>query len=283
MSDKKGKGAKKSAQTNKQSNSLVKTIVLEDLGKWIQPQAKQKFYIDEDANFPDITFEIETQESPPYTWSYQISWPAAVSGLKESSKRGKTLKTFKKEKITFQQNEKQWKVDIGEVIGGTLTVEVKTAKEKFKRSIYILGKNPEKAKVIAFLNTIEDVKGFEKIIQQETKFKNFINADSLPVVAFDGGYGMTQMTNPAPTYEQIWSWKKNIEAGTSLYKTKQKLAKQYLGQKNRAYSEEQLKLETWSRWNGGSYHTWNEKAKSWERNPTMLCDSKNRQYWLEHE
>lgn len=43
---------------------------------------------------------------------------------------------------------------------------------------------------------------------------------------------------------------------------------------NRAYTEEQLKLETWSRWNGGSYHIWDETAKTWKRNDEIMCDSK---------
>lgn len=37
------------------------------------------------------------------------------------------------------------------------------------------------------------------MINQESRFENFINADNEPVVAFDNEYGMTQVTNPAPT------------------------------------------------------------------------------------
>lgn len=261
----------KGAATNKKKGSLVKTIVLEDVGKWVQPKSGEKFYIDEDAKFPSITFKIETIDPAPYEWTWSLSWPANVSGLKESAKRGKVLKTF----VTTASfsNGKSWTVNLGQVIGGTLTVKVKTTKEAFKRSVYILGKNPGEDRVTTFLATLEDVKGFEKLLAQESEYKNFIVADGYPVVAFDGGYGMTQMTNPVPTFQQVWSWKENIKGGAGLYKSKQAIAKKYLSKQKRTYTDEQLKLETWSLWNGGNYHVWDDASKAWVRNPTILDDT----------
>ena len=263
----------KGPSTNKTKSSLVKTIVLEDIGKWTRPKSGEKFYIDEDTIFPNVEFEIETDELPPYKLTWSISWPAAVSGLKESSARGKVLKTFTLSG-ELSISSKLWKATFPSVVGGTLTVKVCTPSETFKRSVYILGKNPDQARVETFLKTIDDVKGFEKLLEQESKFKNFINADGYPIVAFDGGYGMTQMTSPAPTFTQIWNWKENIKGGTALYKTKQAEAKQHLSSHKRSYTDEQLKLETWSRWNGGPYHVWNEAAKAWTRDPDILADSK---------
>ena len=261
------------AKTNNTKGSLEKTVVLEDRGKWVQPKSGEKYYIDADAVFPSITFEIETTEKAPYEWSWVLTWPAAVSSLKESAKRGKLLKTFI-EKGSFKQNDKKWKVDLNKkVIGGTLTVQVKAGKDLFKRSVYILGKNPSEQSVNDLLATIDNVKGFERLVAQESKFKNFINADGQPVVAFDNGYGLTQMTNPAPSFEQCWNWKENVKGGTSLYKQKQAEAKKYLSQSRRKYTDDQLKLETWSLWNGGHYHTWNPIKQIWVRKPNILCDS----------
>jgi hypothetical protein len=259
-------------KTNKEKNSLVKVIVLEDVGKWVTPNSAQIFFIDEQASFPAIDFEINTMQPGPYQWSWKIVWPAAVSGLKESSKRGKILKTFSKEG-KFEKNEKCWHVDLGDVVGGTLTVTVVAEKETFKRSVYIRAKNPSETQVKNLLTTIENVKGFEKLLAQESKFKNFINADNEPVVAFDGGYGLTQMTTPAPTFVQVWNWKENIQGGASLYKSKQVTAKNYLSKDHRTYTDEQLKLETWSRWNGGAYHVWDEAKRVWTRNTTIMADS----------
>jgi hypothetical protein len=265
----KGTGPK----TNKKKGSLEKTVVLEDRGKWVQPKSGDKFYINEDAVFPTITFEIETTEGAPYEWSWVLIWPATVSGLKESAKRKKLLKTFS-EKGNFKQNQKKWQVNLnGKTIGGTLTVQVKAGNELFKRSVYILGKNPGENRVKELLATIDDVKGFDKLVAQESKFKNFINADGKPIVAFDNGYGLTQMTNPAPSFEQCWNWKENVKGGSSLYKVKQRVAKEYLSQHKRKYTDEQLKLETWSLWNGGNYHIWDSTNNIWRRKPNMLCDS----------
>jgi hypothetical protein len=268
----KGKATGKGTKTNPKKGSLVKTVVLEDVGKWVAPASGAKFYIDEDAKFPEISFEIETDFDGPITWSWVIVWAAGVSGLRESTKRGKVLKTFSA-KGTITENSKRWVADLSkQTLGGVLSVKAEAGQHVFKRSVYILGKNPTKEKVTAFLETQDGVKGLDTLLEQESKFKNFINADGLPVVSFDSGYGMTQMTNPAPTYEQVWSWKENIKAGASLYRQKQSEAKAHLSQRKRTYTDEQLKLETWTRWNGGVYHVWDEEAKQWKRNPTWLCD-----------
>ena len=261
------------AKTNKQKDSLVKIVVMGDQGKWVRPTAGEKFFIDEDAKFPTIEFEIETSVTGPYKWSWTLKWVAAASGLRESSKRGRVVKTFTSEGA-FTSDDKAWIADIGMVAGGVLTVKISTPEEKFKRSVYILGKNPDERQINKLLSTLPDVKGYENLLAQESRFKQFIDADGYPVVAFDGGYGMAQLTTPAPTYEQTWNWKKNIEAGALLYQLKQAEAKKYLGKANRTYTDEQLKLETWARWNGGAYHVWDPKENIWIRNPILLADSK---------
>lgn len=261
------------ATSNKTKNSLVKVVVITDTGKWLSPSAQQEYFINEDALFPTINFEIETNEPGPFAWSWKITW-AAKRRTRETGSRGNTtLRTFT-ETGQFESSEKKWVADLNKkIIGGKLTVEVKAGNDTFRRSVIIKGKNPGKQKATQFLETIDSIKGFEIIIEKESGFKNFIAADGEPILSFDGGYGLTQMTKPAPTYEQAWNWKENIKGGCSLYQEKQKEAKNYLGKNNRKYTDEQLKNETWSRWNGGSYHIWDEKEKSWSRNSNILCDS----------
>lgn len=262
-----------STKTNTKKDSLVQTIVLENKGRWLLPSSGEKFYIDEDCQFPTIDFEIETDASGPFTWSWSIVWPAGVSGLRESPKRGRILKTYR-ETGTFQSESKKWRADLsGKVLGGVLSVTVKAGADLFKRSVFILGKNPGETKISEFLLTLDDVKGMEILLEQESKFKHFIEADGQPVVSFDAGYGLTQMTNPAPSYEQIWSWKENIKVGATLYRQKQREAKSYLSKSGRVFSDEQLKLETWTRWNGGTYHVWDQASQKWVRNPNWLCDT----------
>jgi hypothetical protein len=259
--------------TNKTKNSLVKVVVIDDVGKWLSPKKGDAFYIDVDSQFPVINFEIETDQPGPYIWSWSITWDAKASGLHESAKRGKHIKTFTT-KGTFQSNDKKWKADLGgKTLGGLLTVEIKAGNAKFKRSVFVKGKNPLKTKISEHIKSLNGLDGFDALLDQESQSKNFINADGEPIVAFDGGYGMTQMTNPAPTYEQVWCWKENIKGGANLYKSKQSSAKAHLGQSGRSYTSDQLKNETWARWNGGSYYDWDSVSKQWVRKSNILCDT----------
>jgi hypothetical protein len=196
-----------------------------------------------------------------------------VSGLSVKKTPGKTLKSFS-ESGSVETQDKFWVASIGKIIGGNLTVEVDAGEEKFRRRVKINGTDPAQVDVENLLASLSNTDGFSKILAQESKFKNFIEFDHEPIVAFDNGYGMTQMTNPAPTYEQIWNWKENVKGGVKLYQDKQKAAKIYLTQAGRTHTAEQLRLETWSRWNGGGYHTWSISKKDWERNDAMLCDTK---------
>jgi len=258
--------------TNKTKGSLVKVVVMEDSGEWVTPAKASIFQIDRDAGQPQLPFEIKTSQPPPYRWSWSITWNAKVSGLRESDKRGKTLKTFN-ETGSFETTEKMASIPLGKAIGGRLRVQVSAGAETFIRTAEIRGNNPDPSAVRSFLATLPDCDGFDKILEQESHFKHFIAADGQPVVAFDNGYGLTQMTNPAPTYEQVWSWKENLRAGAALYQSKQRLARAYLSQQGRTYTAEQLRLETWSRWNGGAYHVWDANVKTWVRNDRLLCDS----------
>jgi hypothetical protein len=259
--------------TNGNADSLVKVVVTTDTGDWVRPNSGDKFYIDETTKFPNITFEFKPETAaPPYQWSWKIEWNAHVSGLKERVRTGRKLQTFS-DSGSFSSNEKTWTANLNsKVVGGKLVVMVKAGDKEFKRSVVILGSNPTEDLVKEFLRSIPNVTGFDKLLAQESHFKNFINADSEPVVAGDAGYGMTQLTHPSPTYVQIWNWKANVSGGAALYQQKQASAKSYLGQQGRTYTDDQLAHETISRWNGGSYHKWDEHNNTWIRTPGMLCD-----------
>jgi hypothetical protein len=45
-------------KTNQTKGSLVKVVVKANEGNWKQPTENEIFYIDEDANFPKINFEL---------------------------------------------------------------------------------------------------------------------------------------------------------------------------------------------------------------------------------
>ena len=95
----------------------------------------------------------------------------------------------------------------------------------------------------------------------------------MPVKSFDNGYGMCQLTTPPPTADQVWNWKLNVNGGLALVSGKRGDAIKYLSQSGRTYTDDQLNHEAVCRWNGGSYHVWDDKSKAWARPSNILCDS----------
>lgn len=261
------------AKSNATKKSLVKVVVPDDKGKWISPEKLSTYRITDEAVFPVIVFNAETDTKGPYKWKWKISWEAKVSGLSESGRRGAKVGSFSASGVA-ETAEPKWTCDLsGQVIGGTLTVEMAAGSDAFLRTVYVKGTNPAREKLDAFVATLEEAKGYEKILHHEAKGKQFINADGEPVVAFDKGYGLAQLTKPAPTYQQAWNWKDNVRGGLKLYQSKRKEAKSYLSMRGKdSFTDEQLQLETFSRYNGGVYNKWNAKEKKWVRNPDILCD-----------
>lgn len=157
-------------------------------------------------------------------------------------------------------------------LGGTLKLKVTAGSNKAETSIKITGTNPTSNQVQAYLTSRPNSDGFFRIVNHETQCRHF-NAQGEPIRSFDNGFGMAQLTNPAPSYEQVWSWKRNIDGGLMLFAEKRRAAAAYLSRDGRTYNADQLRRETISRWNGGAYHTWNQAARVWERNPNIVCDA----------
>lgn len=274
--------------TDKNKDTLVKCEVDANLGEWISPPSCEKFYIDEDAKFPDISFEIKTDDPGPFQWEWEIKWTPEACNQAEGKKRfkAKSSTAFSK-KNSFVSEEKKWKCELGAVIGGELQVKVKTEKTTFVRKSTILGKNPTKEKINAELDSNtnkEDCALIKKIFKQESRYRHFYS-DNEPLTSFDNGYGLGQLTNPVPTYEQIWNWKEHVkEMFDKRISSARKTAKNYLD-KHPGYSQDQLDLETLAAYNGipkgQRYHTWNEKEKKWEVNSNVTCDpDQSNKGWL---
>lgn len=271
--------AKNAGKANKSKDTLVKCEVKLQTGDWISPESCQSFYIDEDAKFPDIIFEIKTDEAGPYEWEWTINWTAEACPQSEGKKRfaaNKKAVYSKSEK--FKSEEKKWKADLSEVIGGDLVVKVKCGSAIFIRKISIFGKNQSKEKVIKEIDSFPDTNNgnlAKKIFTQESRYRQFYS-DSNPLTSFDNGYGLGQLTNPAPTYEQIWNWKSHVsEVVQKRIPLARKTAKNYLD-KHPGYTQEQCDLETLAAYNGipkkQRYHNWSEAEKKWVVNENVLCD-----------
>lgn len=263
---------KHAGSTHDTDNGLTKVASAHPALTWVSPAEQQVFTLGQDATLPEMIFEFHTAVTGEYRWSWVMEWEAKTSGLKERERKGQTLKAFN-ESGEFNSGNKAWVVDFGKILGGTLTVTVEVGEHRLTRTVSIIGQNPTLEQVGEFVASLADMDGFEKLLEQETGTRHFINLDGEPIVSFDQGYGITQMTQPAPSYEQVWSWKANIQGGSSIYQEKAQAAKKYLGQAGRAFTDEQLRFEVLSRWNGGAYHQWDATSLQWVRKQNLLCDS----------
>jgi hypothetical protein len=228
--------------------------------KFISPAPNAVFTIASGAEWPSIAFQ--TDGTGPHIWNWHLRWRA----LKLSGN------------VNTPSN--QW--DAQSVVtnyGGTLTVTAEcdnsqagNALTPVEITIQIKGTNPSAAEVVQFLARQPGSAGFDEILIQESKRRQF-GTNGEPIVSFDHGCGMCQLTNPEPGFGETWNWKLNVQAGLLLFSNKRAAAINYLSQNNRSYTEKQLEYETVCRWNGGSYHEWDDKAGKWIRRTNILCDS----------
>ncbi len=283
--------AKDAGKTDKTRESLVKCNVKLQTGEWISPESCQTYYIDEDAKFPEIFFEIKTDTPGPYEWEWTVSWTAEACKQSDGKKRFKAKKNsifLKTEK--FKSNERKWKADLAEILGGDLIVKAKAGGTTFIRKITILGKNPSKEKINEEIDSYSDKHNgnlAKKIFNQESRYRQFYS-DGAPLTSFDNGYGLGQLTNPAPSYEQIWNWKSHInEVVKKRIPIARTTAKNYLD-KHPGYTQDQLDLETLAAYNGipkkQRYHNWSETEKKWVVNNNVLCDpDQSNKGWISTE
>ena len=222
--------------------------------KFTKPALNQTFTITSAPEWPGIDFE--TDAAGAHTWQWSLVWGA----FRKSGKETTPGNTWDAKSVVAD-------------CGGTLTVRADASQATATITVKIKGTNPSPAEVTQYLTAKAGSAGFDKIIEHESKFKHF-NTGNEPVKSFDNGYGMCQLTTPAPTFEQAWNWKLNIDGGLKLFAQKVTSATTYLGQSKRSYTAEQLKYEAVCRWNGGAYHEWDAAAAKWVRPSSMLCDAK---------
>ena len=217
-----------------------------------KPAPNSIFRITAAPAWPSVVFE--TDASGPHTWQWTLAWDFfSASG-------------------TVSTPSNTWDASVVANRGGTLTVKVTAGAASASTTVHIVGTNPTETDVVTYLSTRPDSDGFDRIIKHESKFKHF-GANNEPKKSFDKGYGMCQLTNPAPSFEQAWNWKLNVDGGLSLFAQKRSAARTFLGQSGRQFTDTQLRFETVCRWNGGRYHRWDAAANKWVRTPNILCDS----------
>ena len=218
-----------------------------------QPARQTVLEIDAKPAWPALVFR--TDASGPHVWRWTIGW-------RRFGKSGRATTAGP-----------QW--DAAEAIadrGGLLVVRASAGGHQASAAVKITGRNPSEGQIKDYLSGQADADVMLKIVRQESRLRQF-TARGEPLRSFDNGYGLCQITNPAPSYEQVFNWRRNVDAGLKLFAVKRAKAIEWLSRDKRSYTAAQLDLETVSRWNGGHYHEWDAKAGAWVRRRDVLCAS----------
>ncbi len=109
-------------------------------------------------------------------------------------------------------------------VGVTVQVNGETLSARTS-GLRITGTNPSPADLE---REVPASPGFRRLMRLESGLRQF-RSPACPLFSEDnlGGVGICQVTTPAPTEDQIWSWKANVQAGWQVYLAKQALAKSY--------------------------------------------------------
>jgi hypothetical protein len=91
--------------------------------------------------------------------------------------------------------------------------------ETYTVLFYIRGTNPTVGALREYLDSLRNAPFyFEAMIVQESTSRQFDLKDKrLPLQTFDNGFGLTQLTNPVPDYNEVFSWKANVKEGFYFY------------------------------------------------------------------
>ncbi len=136
-----------------------------------------------------------------------------------------------------------WVVELDEIRGGTATVTAQVDGVQLQSiEFYIRGLNPTAQTVREYFDSIEAEWYVYAIANRETGFRqmNGISTEGALVVGVDttvckgatpneanvqdGGVGMFQITNPAPTANSVWDWRANTTQGLAIIDLKRTLA-----------------------------------------------------------
>jgi len=197
------------------------------------------FRITADARMPEVTVTA-TVPGQPIASNAEFTWSATLvfDGGKDDTRTryGSTGKTEHPAIGPFVSARPSWHIPFSHVRGGELTVTVVMrvghTKEKAIQKWLIAGKNPSRAAIRTFANSIgADRVAFRKLMQHESNAQQFLELDGWPKYSSDmkGGVGLCQLTEPKPTADQTWNWKKNVRGGWALYQKKEAYARGFPG------------------------------------------------------
>ena len=202
---------------------------------------------------------------------FSLNGEASYSSFIDYTEHGRNDKSHT---IRGRTNTLTFSIDFGAVIhGGTFHLDLTVpwrhtsgamGAQQFQGVSSIRGINPPKDVV---RNRLGDI-ALQVTAYRESRFRQF-GDDQLPLFGSPNGFGIMQLDTPPATARQIWDWKENADAGAALFRQKQQEARTYPARVRQQFpdavdfNQEQLRLETYQRYNGGGYWQWDDVNKRW--------------------
>ncbi len=189
---------------------------------------EERFWISEQGTMPANLRVIPQLNGLPdsvtdnlkLTWTVEIEYEPARFDLAY----GPNVRIFHRWPAQTTECCDPFAPDFGDVVrGGTLlltaTVELNNVQHSSRTSVMVLGRNPPGDTVLSYLSSQFPSSHYTlwRIAQAESGVRQF-NEDGHPVWSQDQrhGVGIMQITNPSPTDDEVWNWKRNADAGNRV-------------------------------------------------------------------
>lgn len=214
---------------------------------------------------------IQLQLSPGFSLNGELEYSSFIE-YTEHNRNDRT------QTITGRSSSLSFTINFGDVVqGGRFAISLRIPWKHTSGQTGVLqatgessvrGINPSKADIRGRLGSIET----QVTAYRESRFRQF-DASELPLFGPPNGFGVMQLDTPPATARQVWDWKANVDAGKALFNTKANDARTYPARVRQQHPDatdftaEQLKLETYQRYNGGAYWKWDDTNKVWVKTP----------------
>ena len=189
-----------------------------------------QFAITEQCVMPKITVTANLQNvtpDPKIPMSFQWKITLQFTGQSCTHALGRSIKHPDISQVTTTN---KLTIPFTQVRGGNLTIAVtvvmgSSTLRAQSEKLEVTGTNPSVGVLAAVAPSNA---AFRKLMRLESGLQQF-RSPGCPLFSADnlGGVGICQITNPAPTDDQVWSWKENVKAGWQFYQSKQSVARAY--------------------------------------------------------
>lgn len=246
-------------ETNESNNvAIVNNAIISPHIRIINRPSDGVFHVSSDVKMPAIQAELVGVTPDPGSellWSTQVKYTASdyprIPGRRGAGRNVPIVKYDDFRVVNDLKFSPLFTIgDVQIVRGGTViltvravvggaTIEISTPTQGSSR-VQILGRNPDRAIVRNYVNLIgipnfwpkNTQYGYNKILGKlvlhesqspdaQGRIRQF-DIDGVPLWSRDGkhGVGIMQLTNPAPSDDQVWDWRQNVEGGARLFDQK---------------------------------------------------------------